>query len=72
MKFAATLIGAVSAVSVKDGYEPTDYEHTHVEYSTETRFRDVEVVYEETEYQINTKLESEIRTRQIPMTTTYT
>ena len=72
MKLAATLIGAVSAVSIQDGYEATDYEHTHISYSTETQFEEYEVLYEETEYQINTKTESEIRTRQIPMTTTYT
>ena len=36
MKFATTLIGAVSAVAVKDGYELEEYEHTHVSYSTET------------------------------------
>ena len=72
MKFALTLIGAINAVAIQDGYESEPYVHTHTEYGEDTRFRDVEVLYEETDYQINTKTETEVRTRQIPMTTTCT
>ena len=69
MKYIAALLGAVNAVSIQDGYEPS-FEHTHVEYGTEERFRDVEVLYDEIQYSIETKTESEIRTRQIPVQTT--
>ena len=69
MKYIAALLGAVNAVSIKDGYEPAA-EHTHVEYSTEELFRDVEVLYDEIEYSIETKTETETRTRQIPVNTT--
>ena len=65
MKFAAALISAVSAF----GYD--DYEHSHTEYGEETLFRDVEVAYDEIEYSIATKTETEVRTRQVPVTTEF-
>ena len=68
MKYIAALIGAINAVSIQD-YQETS-EHTHTTYGEEERFRDVEVFYEEIEYSIETKTESEVRTRQIPVMTT--
>ena len=68
MKYIAALIGAVNAVSVND-YNETSV-HTHTSYGTEERFRDVEVYYDEIEYAIETKTETEVRTRQIPVQTT--
>jgi hypothetical protein len=65
--FAALLIGAVSAVEF--GYD--EYEHAHTEYGEETKFRDVEVHYDEIEYSVATKEETEIRTRQVPHTTEF-
>lgn len=66
MKYIAGLIAAVQAAS--DGYEPNEYEHTHVEYGEETRFRDVLVYYDEIEYNILSRPETEVRTRQVPVT----
>ena len=65
--FALALISASSAaLSVADGYE-NEYEHSHVEYGEADKFRDVEVLYDEVEYTVNTKIETEVRTRQIPV-----
>ena len=68
MKYIAALIGAVNAVSVNDYHETSV--HTHTSYGTDERFRDVEVYYDEIEYGIETKTETEVRTRQIPVQTT--
>jgi hypothetical protein len=67
MKFAVALISAVSAVEF--GYD--DYAHAHTEYGEETLFRDIEVTYDEIDYSISTKTDTEIRTRQVPITTEF-
>ena len=67
MKFTVALIA--SAAAVEFGYD--EYPHAHTEYGEETRFRDVEVVYDEIEYSIATKIETEVRTRQVPITTEF-
>ena len=67
MKFAVAMLGAVAAVEF--GYD--EYDHAHTEYGEVTKFRDVEVAYDEIEYSIETKEEVEIRTRQVPHTTEY-
>jgi hypothetical protein len=68
MKFATALILATSK-AVEFGYD--DYAHAHTEYGEETQFRDIEVVYDEIEYSIDHKTETEVRTRQIPITTEF-
>ena len=68
MKHIAALLSAVNAVSVQD-YQETSV-HTHTTYGEEERFRDVEVFYDEIEYSIETRIENEVRTRQIPVQTT--
>ena len=67
MKFIAALLGAINAVSVQGDYESV--EHTHVEHGTEQQTRDIEVLYDETTYDIQTRTETEVRTRQVPVTT---
>ena len=69
MKFAIALVNAAAAVSVEWGY---DYPHEHAEYGTEAVFNDVEVLYDEIEYSIGTKIKTETRSRQVPVTTEYT
>ena len=70
MKFAAALILATtSAVEVEFGYD--EYPHAHTEYGEEHRFRDIEIPYDEIEYTIGHKTETEVRSRQIPITTEY-
>jgi hypothetical protein len=66
MKFTVALIASAAAVQ----WEQT-WEHAHVEYGEETKFRDVEVQYDEIEYSIQTKQETELRTRQVPITTEF-
>ena len=63
MKFIASLLAAVASAS---GYDD-EYEHTHTEYGEDIRYRDVVVYYDEIEYSINTKTETEVRTRQVPV-----
>ena len=58
--FASSLILATAAAV---GWEENTYEHAHVEYGEEYRFRDVEVIYEEVEYWVETKTETEVRSR---------
>ena len=70
MKFTVALIAAASAAEF--GYNNIlgdNYDHAHVDIGEETRFRDVEVAYDEIEYTVATKTETEIRTRQVPITT---
>ena len=69
MKFITALIGSVSAITTSS-YE--DYPHAHVEYGEKTLFRDVDVIYQETEYSIGHKTKTEVRNRQVPHTSTYT
>jgi hypothetical protein len=65
--FALALISASSAaLSVADGYD-NEYEHSHVEYVEADRFRDIEVLYDEVDYTVNTKIETELRSRQVPV-----
>ena len=68
MKFTTALILATSK-AVEFGYD--EYEHAHTEYGEETKFRDIEITYDEIEYTVNHKTETEVRTRQIPITTEY-
>ena len=49
--FAVAMISAVTAVEF--GYD--EYPHAHTEYGEETRFRDVEVIYDEIEYWVETR-----------------
>ena len=65
MKYIAALLGAANAVSIQD-YNETSA-HTHTEYGSEERFRDVEVLYDEIEYAIEFKTDTEIRTKQVPI-----
>ena len=67
MKFIAALLGAINAVSVQGDYESV--EHTHVEHGTAQEKRDIEVTYDEVTYDIQTRTETEVRTRQVPVTT---
>ena len=67
MKFISALLAGLTSASYDDTYE-----HTHVQRGEEIRFRDVELHYDEIEYNILTKVETEVRTRQIPITTTCT
>ena len=69
MKFTVALISAAAAV---EWQKPQDtYLHEHTIYGEETLFRDVEIAYDEIEYSIATKTETEIRTRQVPITTEF-
>jgi hypothetical protein len=63
---SALILATASAVE----WEET-YEHTHVEKGEEARFRDVEVIYDEVEYWVKTRQETEVRTRQVPVTTEF-
>merc|ERR1719237_1961405 len=67
MKFAVALIA--SATAVEFGYD--EYEHSHTIIGTEAQFNDVEVYYDEIEYAIQTKVDTEVRTRQVPITTSF-
>ncbi len=38
-----------------------------VEYDEADKFRDIEVLYDEVDYTVNTKIETEVRSRQVPV-----
>ena len=57
----ATAMVLATAHAVEFGYD--EYEHAHVEYGEEDRFRDIEVAYDEIEYTIDHIHEVEVRTR---------
>jgi hypothetical protein len=44
-----------------------EYEHSHVAYGEADKFQDVIIEYEEIEYSIGHKTETEVRSRQIPV-----
>ena len=50
--FASALILATASAV---GWGHDEYEHAHTEYGEETRFRDVEVIYDEIEYWVETR-----------------
>ena len=62
----ATALVLASTAAVEFGYD-NGYEHAHVEYGEEDRFRDIEVAYDEIEYTIDHEHKVEVRTRQIPV-----
>ena len=52
---SALILATASAVGHHEGWHPEEYEHVHTEYGEETRFRDVEVIYDEIEYWVETR-----------------
>ena len=72
MKLALTILSCASAVAVREDYEPELYEHTHTIYGEQDVFGETEVFYEEIQYDLTTRTESEVRTRQVPVTESYT
>ena len=64
--FSLAMIVASSSALQVGGYGE-EYEHTHQEYGEADKFRDVPIEYEEIEYTIDTKIKTEVRTRQIPL-----
>ena len=54
------------------GYNHEEYPHKHVEYGSKAEFKDVPVTYEEIEYNVEYRTESEVRTRNVPVPYVHT
>ena len=58
----------ISTLAAADGYDE-EFTHNHYIEGEEYELRDIEVIYDEIEYTIITKLDHEVRTRQVPVNT---
>ena len=72
MRLSLAILSCASAVTVREDYEPEVYEHTHTIYGEEEVFGETEVFYEEIQYDLTTRTDTEVRTRQVPVTESYT